>query len=295
MQDDIIDSVIMNDVLNHLRSHPNYGTIILDGGGDDGVQFKKEFRKNEQKKRQELYTTRIARYNKRIDEIQKQNDINNSEKAIKSRQKENIAKNVLLDVKARDLGKRLELMKSIKKSEKKSQNLITEMKNKKIREKQNRDTVRYFDKVNSQNRTIEENRFLVEKCLEHTTVGNSDVLSEIHEEDIGDEIIEEIHEEECIIDSDQSVRIILFPILFEFYVFVKKTLPLEIKNALRRTQMYGRAPGVFAKNLRVEKELFELRNREIFSDENRTDLGFAYTVHLSEISDPERNVSEFGR
>lgn len=200
VEDDIIGSVIMNDVLNHLRSGPNDYANFLDGDSNDGFQFKKEFRKNEHKIQQELYKSNIEKYNKRIDQIQKQKVINNSKKAEEICKKKERMKNVIFDLKNREVSKRIELLKSIKEKEKKSQNLIVQRKNEKIQEKRNSDIVRYIDKVNCQNRSIAQNRFLMKKCLEK----DNEVFSV--EEKIVDEQIEQILEEECVIDSDQSVR-----------------------------------------------------------------------------------------
>lgn len=221
MEDDIINSaVIMNDVLNHLRSQLNDCAIVLDGDGDHGAQFKKEFRKNQQKNRQELYGTRLAKYNKRIDEIQTQTVINKNKKVMESHQKEERIKNVLLDLKIQDKGKRLKLKNFTMSKEKKSQKLIVETKNQKIQEKQNKDIVRYYDKVNHQNRAIVENRNLIETCLEHVIKDNNEELSVDHGEEMEEEKIEETQEDECVIDSDQSVRILLFA-TFLFNITVK--------------------------------------------------------------------------
>lgn len=199
--EDIIDSVIMNEILNQ-------NVIVIDDNGDDGVQFKKEFRKNEQKKRQELYESRIEKYNKRIDEIQKQNVVNNSKKKGESCQKKERTKKIQLDLKTQETGKRLELLKLIKEKKEKTQNILVQKKNDKVREKQNKDTERYLDKVYRQNRTIIEDRILIEKCLEYKRFeDDNEKLAEPESENGGE--IKETQEEECLIDSDQSVRILL--------------------------------------------------------------------------------------
>lgn len=199
--DDIIDSVIMKEILNQ-------DVIVLEDNGDDEVQFKKEYRKNEHKKRQELFETRITKYNKRIDEIQKQNVVNNNKKAEESCQKKERVKKIQLDLKTQETGRRLELLKFIKEKKEKSQNILVQKKNEKIREKQNKDAERYLDKVYRQNRMITENRFLIEKCLEYKHFEDDNEKLPEYENEIEEEI-KETQEEECFIDSDQSVRIFL--------------------------------------------------------------------------------------
>lgn len=78
--------------------------------------------------------------------------------------------------------------------------------NLRLSEKRNNETKRYFDKVAHQNIMLTKKQLLIDKCFRNIESDDGKELVKSYVEEIIDEPIEEMVEEECFIDSDQSVK-----------------------------------------------------------------------------------------
>jgi len=180
---------------------------------DIKLNTQRENRIAENKKRQERLGTLVEKYNKRIDKIQQENVKNHLKKLDANYQKAEQMQQRLQNHKILERRKVTKILQFIKDKDLKSKKLLADNKKLKLHEKQKRDIENYYKKVEYQNITIVKNQQLIEKCLINRTlddIENSDQeLFVEHEEEMKDEDyeIEEIAEEECVIDSDQSVII----------------------------------------------------------------------------------------
>lgn len=167
---------------------------------DDKVTLQKEKVKNVNQNREERCRLRLEEYNRRIDKLQKQNVISKINRQEANRQKELRIRNRLSDMKTLEHHKNINLIKSIKDKETKSQKLLAERKNLRLCRKQ--DGKCFRGDSNCPNKSFVGGQILSEK----RSLDNSKHVFSKHEEETDDEHLEEMNEEECFTDSDQSVQ-----------------------------------------------------------------------------------------
>lgn len=207
MQSNVINFKKIDEILN--LKGKNKRSIV-----DAKLNSQRENRIIENNKRQELLGKIVKKYHKKIEKILQENVANNKKKLEAKHQKAEKIQLRLQNHKILECRKNAKILNFIKNKEIKSQKLLAERKYQRLSEKQKRDNERFCNKVEYQKITLVKNQHLINKCLENKTFNsleNNQELSGEYEEEINDEPIEEIiTEEECIIDSDQSVIINYF-------------------------------------------------------------------------------------
>lgn len=197
----------MEEVLKNLRHNKN--DIIIDGK----IEMQRENLKNVNEKRQELYKIQQEKNNTRIENLHKQNKINNFIRTEAIRKKEEQIKKRLEKVKTLERHKKVQVLKNINFKLKNAQKNLIKNENVRRQKKQNRDTKRYLNKIKHQNENLIEKQSLIDECLEHKISGNDYIednyeesLNE-YEEEMTDEPLE-ADQEKCFIDSDRSVSML---------------------------------------------------------------------------------------
>lgn len=206
MQSNVINFKKIDEILN--LKGKNKRSII-----DAKLNSQRENRIIENNKRQELLGTIVKKYHEKIEKIQQENVTNNKKKLEAKHQKAEKIQLRLQNHKTHECRKNAKILNFIKNKDIKSQKILAERKYQRLSEKQKRDNERFYNKVEYQKITQVKHQQLIDKCLENKTFNNIEniELSGEYEEEINDEPIEEIiTEEECIIDSDQSVIINYF-------------------------------------------------------------------------------------
>jgi len=207
MQSNVISFKKINKILN--LKGKNKRSII-----DTKLNSQRENCIIENNKRQELLGTIVKKYHEKIEKIHQENVTNNKKKLEAKHQKAEKIQLRLQNHKTLECRKNAKILNFIKNKDIKSQKLLAERKYQRLSEKQKRDNERFYNKVEYQKIALVKNQQLIDKCLENKTFNsleNNQELSGEYEEEINDEPIEEIiTEEECIIDSDQSVIINYF-------------------------------------------------------------------------------------
>lgn len=197
MKRNVSDYKITQDVLNELRDKKHLINII-----ENKAQLKKEYRQNENKKRQERCANLWEEYNNRIDRFQKQTIINNNIRVEVNRQNHERAKQGVSIAQTLEKRKNNDLKKIIKDREIKTQNLLAEKKAIKLHQKQNKDVKCYYKKVQQQtDKVLVAN--ICEFKLEDSIQESGSYEDEIEEE------YNTYEENHCSLYSDQSVYLIL--------------------------------------------------------------------------------------
>lgn len=204
MEHNVIDMKIMDDVLYNFR---RIKTDIYVDRAERVLQNKIRL-KNEYEKRQKQNETRLKEYNKRIDKIQNQHDIRNNKRIEANRKRDEQIQKQLQAVKTQERLNHIKRMQHIKCKDIKTQKLLSDSKVLRFREKQSRDIERYQFK--HQNTMIPDNQLIFDKCIKNKRLDVSNYVKRgwSYEKNIKNEPQEKIiKEEECYIDSDQSVSI----------------------------------------------------------------------------------------
>lgn len=210
MENEEVDLKKINEILNYQgEKKENFIEAKLN--------FQRENRIAQNKKRQELLGILVEKYNKKIDEIQHENVKNNHKKVEANLQKAEQTQHRLQNHKTLERRKQMKRLKFVNDKQIKSHKLLAEIKGIRVGEKQNRDIERYLRKVEYQNNAIVKNQQLIDKCIENKSLDSfenskQELFTEC-EEKIEDEPTEEKIEEECIIDSDKSVIIDLLTLV----------------------------------------------------------------------------------
>lgn len=204
MERTIIDIELMDNVLDGFRSIKN--NIYIDSS-ERVLQNKKRL-ENEYEKRQKMIVTRLKEYDKKIKNVQNQHAMMNNVRIKVNRQRDQQIKLRLQELKTQERLNRIKLIKHIKKKEIKAQKLLVDIRNIRLREKQNKDIDHYNNQFKHQSTTIPENQLIIEKCIKKKSKLKN--IGSIEEWSLNEEIKNEpqeeiIVEEECFIDSDQSV------------------------------------------------------------------------------------------
>jgi hypothetical protein len=197
MESNFVNLKIINDVLDLYKCEGK--PIII----DDKVTLQKEKVLNINRNREEMCKIRFEEYNRRIDKLQKQNVIAKINRAEANRQKELHIKNRLLNIKTLEHLKNINLMKSIKEKDMKSQKLLAERKH--LRSYRKQDGKCFRDDSNCRNKVFAGDQLLSDKRL----LDDSKNLFSKHEEGTDDKRLEEPNEKECFTDPDQSVQQII--------------------------------------------------------------------------------------
>lgn len=201
MENNVFDFKISDSVLNKLRCQNDPLAII-------GLLEIEKRNLNDKIPNKPLGKC-LKKYNKKIDDLQRQKTIDNDKRIKANRKKEELIAERQRDLEIQQRRKKIELKKHIKNKEITSKKLLAERENLKLSAKHNNETKRYFDTVEHQNEILAEKQLLIDKCFRNRESDEPDDGKELfksYEEDTIDEPLEKMEEEECFIDSDQSVN-----------------------------------------------------------------------------------------